>query len=168
LLPVIAFPAGFLTTAAVFQSLYEDASSGLAYAKSLVFEFPLMFFSLAISYAILRAIAAWYSLRPSVWLSFVSSAFAFILFPSYFAPIAALIEPLESDHLGMVMMGVTPACVGLAVESLGSLVLKIVRRLTPYRIKVAEQNRDRDPDYSEAPPTPPGMRVRTGRFISSQ
>ncbi|MCX7387349.1 MAG: hypothetical protein NTX48_11840 [Planctomycetales bacterium] len=25
----------------------------------------------------------------------------------------------------------------------------------------AEQNRDRDPDYSEAPPTPVGVRVRT-------
>ena len=31
-----------------------------------------------------------------------------------------------------------------------------------------EQNRDRDPDCSEAPPTPPGVRVRTGRFTSSQ
>ena len=30
------------------------------------------------------------------------------------------------------------------------------------------QNRDRGPDCSETPLTPPGVRVRTGRFISSQ
>ena len=30
------------------------------------------------------------------------------------------------------------------------------------------QDRDRDPDYFEAPPTPPGVRVRIGRFISLQ
>ena len=28
------------------------------------------------------------------------------------------------------------------------------------------KNRDRDPDCSESPPTPPGVPVRTGRFIS--
>jgi hypothetical protein len=99
-----------------------------------------MFFSLAISYAILRAVATWNSLQSSVWLSFVSPAFALILFPLYFTPIAALIEPLGSGLLEAVMMGVTPACVGLTVESFGSLVAKIARRLTPYPIKVAEQN----------------------------
>ena len=34
--------------------------------------------------------------------------------------------------------------------------------------KPANHDRDRDPDYSEAPPTPPGVRVRSGRFSSSQ
>jgi len=37
------------------------------------------------------------------------------------------------------------------------------------RIRFGEiVDRDRDPDCSEAPPTPPGVRVRTGRFISVQ
>ena len=40
--------------------------------------------------------------------------------------------------------------------------------LHPDTIEILAEDRDRDPDCSEAPPTPPGVRVRTGRFISSQ
>lgn len=137
LLPAVTFPAGFLATAAIVQMQQEDASSGLAYAMSLVFDFPFMFSSLVICYAIVRAILAWCSLRLPVWVSLPSAAFAFILFPSYFSLVYVLIEPLQNDNLKFFMMGVTPACVGVTLESICLLAITTGKRLIQPRMKPA-------------------------------
>ena len=137
LLPAVTFPASFLATAAIVQGLYEGVSSGLAYVQSLVFDFPLMFFPLAISYPVLRTVLICCSLRPSTWLPFISAAFAFVLFPVYFSPVAALIEPLGNDHLGMIMMGFTPACAGLVLEVICLLAIRARTRVNSQRMSRA-------------------------------
>jgi len=59
-------------------------------------------------------------------------------------------------------------CALQSVESAQRGAVERQNTARPNRNARANKDRDRDPDYSEAPPTPPGMRVRTGRFISSQ
>lgn len=137
LLSAIIFTAGYLATAGGFQSLYEGLSSGLNYAKTLVFDFPQMFLTLFVSYAILRSLVVWSSLRPSIWFTFASATLAYILFPLYYTPIYAVLRNVLTHELSLFTQGFAAACVGIAIDSLGSTMIRIVRQRAPGSSKMA-------------------------------
>lgn len=137
LLPAIIFTAGYLATAGGFQSLYEGLSSGLNYVKTLVFDFPQMFLTLFVSYAILRSLVVWSSLRPSIWFTFASAVLAYILFPLYYTPIYAVLRNVLTHELSLFTQGFAAACVGIAIDSLGSTMISIVRQRAPGSSKMA-------------------------------
>ena len=128
MLSAIVFPSTFVTVAAIFQTIHEGISSGLNYAHSIVFDYPLAFTSLVVGYLISRSILAACSIRLSAWLSFISATPSFFLFPQYFEPVSATIAYIDNDTLYHVMMGLSPACFGIAIETLVFLVRGKLRR----------------------------------------
>jgi hypothetical protein len=144
LVPALIFPVAFLATAGFLDAIYEGPSTALNYVKSLVCDFPQMFFTIVITYAILRTIVVLLLVRPSICLTFISGALAFYLppwlasyLPWYQQMLAALERLIRTDQSALLIGGVEIACVGIATDLLGVLTVGIVRQMASRPRKVA-------------------------------
>ena len=137
LLPAIVFTAGYLATAGAIKWLTHGSASGLDRVRTLVLDFRLLLLTILFSYAILRTIVICCSLRPSIWFTFASAIIAYILFPLYYTPIYAVLRNVLTHELSLFTQGFAAACVGIAIDSLGSTVISIVRQWAPGRSKMA-------------------------------